>query len=637
MKNITFVLLILLVAGCVSSKRMMRLSPINKSRDREKSFQIDSDRVNLWPLMYHNKEYTSVIWPVIDIDDQGMAVRPLYNQDGDEYSVLFPFAAWNSVKGEGWVMPGYWDDDNYGVFPLFHLGNKFQYIGPFWWEDDSYGILISGITDKKYFLGPLWGLRNADHLEGGVFPVVRLGNPAENWVFPVYNQEKDSESTTHRVLFGSLAWLQTESDGDYKYWILPVLVGNKNDNSYMMVLPLGMYQFNEVSKDYCYWLLPWLDKQSDEFRTQAFFPLYLYSESDQEKLLVTPIFSYGWGNQGRTLFNVLGPIYHHDVSEEETTLACVWPLSYYHRENEYVEWCSFPLISNGIDGPFLIYYDEDDFSILGPFLFSYDSRESHTRDPFNGLKDRNLIIPNLDFEVKPKNKSWKIRSLLFFTSSHKYSPELYPYWNSTSDLPSVNLGASSVVEQTTNYFMFFGTTWQRIKSWRPEIEQGDIRNIKRSLEPQYLHKNGKRTLEAPNLERSVKILKKYNCPPKDSTPVEVCKAVVKFAGENTEIYDRRKVNFFPLFDYDGYRDYYEWDFLYILVNDEQKGKGTRRFTILKYLYRMKQQGELISRDIFPFISWDSSPDGYKFSIFWRLLNIESTKKGYKGHIFFIPF
>lgn len=638
MKNIFILILLLLLTGCVSSKRMMKLSPLNKSRESEESAQMDPNRVNLWPLLYHNKQYTSVVWPIMDIDDQGMAVRPLYNQDGDEYSILFPFAAWNPVNGDGWVLPGYWDDDNLGIFPLFHRGNNFQYIGPFWWEDDSYGILISGITDERYFLGPLWMLRNTDHYEGGVFPFIRLGNPEENWIFPIYNHEIKPQTTFHRVLFGSVAWLQTEIDGDYNYWVIPVLVGEKNNNSYLMILPLGMYAFNDVTKDYCYWLLPWLDKQSDDYRTQALFPLYLYSESNQDKLLVTPIFSYGWGDEGRTLFNIMGPIYHHDVSKKETTIACVWPLSYYNRKNGRVKWCSFPLISNDVDGPFIVYYDKDDLRILGPFVFSYDSRKGYAQHPFNGFPDRDRIMSNLDFEQTPKNRSWNIQSLLFFNSSHTYSPDLYPYWNRTSDLPSVNLGASSVIEETKDYFMFFGTTWQRIKSWQPEIDQADIRTIKRSLEPVYgKNKEGDRTLEPPNLTNSIKILKKYKYPPKDSTPIEVCKAVVKFAEENTEVYERREVNIFPFFDYDSYRDHYEWDFLYILVNDEQHGKDTRRFSILKYLYRMKQKGEIISRDIFPFISWDSSPDGYKFSILWRLFNIESSKDGYKGHICFIPF
>ena len=38
-----------------------------------------------------------------------MAVRPFYNRSGDEYSVLFPLAAWNPVNQDGWIVPAYWN------------------------------------------------------------------------------------------------------------------------------------------------------------------------------------------------------------------------------------------------------------------------------------------------------------------------------------------------------------------------------------------------------------------------------------------------------------------------------------------------------------------------------------------------
>ena len=41
--------------------------------------------------------------------------------------------------------------------------------------------------------------------------------------------------------------------------------------------------------------------------------------------------------------------------------------------------------------------------------------------------------------------------------------------------------------------------------------------------------------------------------------------------------------------------------------------------------------------IFPFFYYRSAPDSSQFSFLHRIVNIEKTKNGTKGHIFYIPF
>ena len=113
---------LLFLTSCASSKRMMRLSPFASKNPKNVSY--DESQVNLWPAFYNKGDFYAICWPVIDSDAKGFAVRPFYNQDGHEYSILFPLCAWNPVNGDGWALNTYWNKDCIGSFPLFHLGIK---------------------------------------------------------------------------------------------------------------------------------------------------------------------------------------------------------------------------------------------------------------------------------------------------------------------------------------------------------------------------------------------------------------------------------------------------------------------------------------------------------------------------------
>ena len=56
-------------SSCRTAGRAWRISP----------FETDSsaDRVNLWPLAYHSGDKTSILWPLLDFDKKGFALRPL--------------------------------------------------------------------------------------------------------------------------------------------------------------------------------------------------------------------------------------------------------------------------------------------------------------------------------------------------------------------------------------------------------------------------------------------------------------------------------------------------------------------------------------------------------------------------------
>ncbi|MBP5640002.1 MAG: hypothetical protein J6X55_11020 [Victivallales bacterium] len=154
---LSLALLVILLSGCASSKRMRRLSAgiagsysipeqqyIRSKKYQEierhsldsryggplptrsgtanakapKPFELNENLVNLWPFYFHSGQYTSMLWPLIDWDPYGFAFRPFYNHEGDDYSVLFPLCGWNTEAHDGWFLTAFWDKDGWCVLPF---------------------------------------------------------------------------------------------------------------------------------------------------------------------------------------------------------------------------------------------------------------------------------------------------------------------------------------------------------------------------------------------------------------------------------------------------------------------------------------------------------------------------------------
>jgi hypothetical protein len=66
-------------------------------------------------------------------------------------------------------------------------------------------------------------------------------------------------------------------------------------------------------------------------------------------------------------------------------------------------------------------------------------------------------------------------------------------------------------------------------------------------------------------------------------------------------------------------------------------KDEEEFRILEFLYRSRRRGDEKDYLIFPFFYYRSAPDSSQFSFLHRIVNIEKSSTGTKGHIFYIPF
>ncbi len=219
------VLSAMLLSSCASSERLMRISAVQKysppssariegfkslppsyrqykttPADRRGELDFDATLVNIWPVFFRGGTYTSILWPMIDYDPYGFAVRPFFNQEGNEYSVLFPFAAWNPVVGDGWVFNTYWvPSGSYGSFPFFHRNptpDMLSWFGPVWIWGRSGGFfpLASFGPGLNYILLGYWNTNydTGKVYSGGFLPVAHIG-PQWNFTGPVWWYRDDNE------------------------------------------------------------------------------------------------------------------------------------------------------------------------------------------------------------------------------------------------------------------------------------------------------------------------------------------------------------------------------------------------------------------------------------------------------------
>ena len=72
-----------------------------------------------------------------------------------------------------------------------------------------------------------------------------------------------------------------------------------------------------------------------------------------------------------------------------------------------------------------------------------------------------------------------------------------------------------------------------------------------------------------------------------------------------------------------------------LVHYETDAKRSQ-FSLLYYGFRSETRDTKTTRDIFPFITWDTGPDETHVSFVWHLLNYEHKADRRGGHVLFIP-
>ena len=299
----------------------------------------DEQRVNVWPLFYKSQDATSLLWPIVDWDKEGFAVRPVINKEKDDWSILFPASSWNTERDEGWFLTAYRAYDSTGLFPVLHIeddSDDVRYIFPVWWNDSGkqHGILpLYGMGDDFTHVGPIWWTeKNA------------MG------VFPIYGQKVAADYSRRNVLFGMAASFRTYGNGNRTQWVAPLYYA----------------------------------QQQGEKRTRFLLPLYWSQSNKNESMFITPLGGRGQSKDGNTeMRNIGGPLYHYHRTGDHSYHAFLWPV---FARSDQDTWRIWPLYSRTGEQPTsdpmhemvllhnTVTENHRKVSCLEPFVFGYDRR-----------------------------------------------------------------------------------------------------------------------------------------------------------------------------------------------------------------------------------------------------------------------
>ena len=368
------ILCALLLAGCVSGERMVRNSPFDSSK-------FYREGVNLFPLYYQEGVNRSILFPLIDIDNRGFAVRPLYHRDRDEHGILWPLCAFNSKTGSGWAGTFFWNGKkNFGLLPLFFRDGKFWWVFPAsWYAGSNYGVLPFFIRDEGNFI---WALNVYKDKE--TFLIVPFYGQGKKW-FYLLNFVRYSDGGSNTYIMIPLAFFTVDNEGKE---LLSPLFSFRTHNGELQMLNIAMllyhysggmhrvfypfFDINSGENHKEFWLWP-LGYYGFNKHSEAPFFLFDYSDSDHQwyskreiKIFSPLIFNYEYlKTEEKSTTRVLpwgalwyaendkesfdrrilgGMVFRHSKSKNFSRFSLLYKLFSYHRFKGDVKWEFFPFV-----------------------------------------------------------------------------------------------------------------------------------------------------------------------------------------------------------------------------------------------------------------------------------------------------
>lgn len=371
-----------LLGACATGDRMLRISPLSGESSGS------SERVNLWPLAYHDGDATSVLWPLFDVDSDGFALRPLVTHDRSTWSVLWPWSSYDTASGEGWAFPWYRIADNAGVFPVANFGET-SWVGLWWWSGGSYGLLpIATFSERLSYVGPAWWTQDG----WGLFPLFAKGflglDQIGPWIWepggdthallplyfrgaggdelailPFYVRQRTDVSRSTYWLMGLV---RDHEEGEKRQsWVLPLWFSSREPGEADRLLFPLWYRRERGDEERVFTLLGdsreapegsslnvyplWWSSRTDEGAWRMLLPLFYWSREGDARTLLTPLGGRGWSADGGTRFvNVLGPLWHRSRAADgsESRTAFLWPLFERHREGDATTTRALPLFTH---------------------------------------------------------------------------------------------------------------------------------------------------------------------------------------------------------------------------------------------------------------------------------------------------
>jgi hypothetical protein len=139
-----------------------------------------------------------------------------------------------------------------------------------------------------------------------------------------------------------------------------------------------------------------------------------------------------------------------------------------------------------------------------------------------------------------------------------------------------------------------------------------------------------------DIPRTLEVLKKVGITAVEPDITSIQAAIRGYAETASVEQKTMRMNLPLLFSYEQSGTGTEWDALFGAAS-YQREDARNRLSILRYLFHRQRQGEQVTRDIFPFIKWDSSPDSAHYSFLWRLASYSREGDSRSGHFLFFPW
>lgn len=571
---------VFLLGGCVSSERMMRFSPLRQDLSRE----LEADQLNLWPFVFRAGDRLSVLWPLIDVDEHGFAVRPLVHRDGENYGVLWPLSGWD--RSGGWIGPVLWGERHFTVLPLLFLGPHLNVCVPAYWAFAGaaggerslkrFGFFpLLHRSDRLNWIGPAWWENGGRR--GGFFPLAHF-SPETRYLFPYFQR-----GGFH--LLGPV-WWRRNREGELRshgffplYWNTPTIqifgpaYRFKPPGVGFGLLPLFVYP-----KKGGFGSLPvsWQRREGEEGGFK-FFNLGLV------------LFNFHWRYDDRRQYDLLFPL----LKFQTGGMA------------EMREWRIWPLVAVSRSGglPALLNIKEQGFDLC----FSLYRRRHETLPPGSGLTMRTPLETLLR---EPNRELTAVRDDLLFGLLYRRRQARHQAWL----LPPGDRDYQTLVQDLETLKRDFGYA-------APNESPAAART-------HLLAAVNERLLAWQLAERPIADLAELEAFYRELTG--------KLAVERSS--DHLSLLGGLLYEQVRYGEAYRRRLLGGLLLSTRELEDAEDFRLLGALYRFQRSGRETRRTLFPFITVRSGDDGSSWSFLWRLLERHADADGRSGgHILFIPY
>lgn len=698
---------LVLLCSCASSERMLRLSggasrPPDASRLASsrwsqtaritRPLNLGGDLVNLWPFYYRNDDYVSALWPAFDYDGYGLAVRPFFNREGDEYSILFPLTAWNPVSGDGWGGIAYWRPKAFGMFPLFHSGPEVTYVLPVWFRNRPYEkrliTPLGGMLWNKDNSAGMWGPVQWDSADGehSVLPLWYYGR-TYNCLFPLYyyGSEKDehllitplgggSWNESERTLVFGNVYLGRESFGAFPlfHWgtefrhIGPAWWTDKGNRGFFPIywdidhLHTVVPVYWNCGKSANTGIYPLFNIPLDPSRGEPVYwvmPFYLYfsprtDSPDRSMKLLTPLGGWGRDEKGEIDFwHLLGPLLIRNTSGTGSSTGIAL-INWYWR-SPYRRWNDISRLEGIVADPAAPEEVRNEAAALLAPDREFAEVERETAElRKTQWRDGWAVWPLLRWEKTPEQSTFEALPVdpFFALPLLRYEGGADDWsWNSFWLFGGKRKTSRQIRSGTSGEVIRFHNL---LTGWNGRAVQG---LECRARDPKYTPPPAEKEL-AGQLAEAAKAAKiEFN--PDDAvatwkTQAELETRIFEVTATRTDYYlpfwhstvrNGKLTRWYALCgilgyglcDGDGARSQYH--ILGALARGKTDGTRSER-RILEYLYFSEVDGDSGRTTLFPFLTFEHKGETeHSFSFLWRLFSLRERNGERSGYLFFFPF